>query len=234
MIRTIRTIILCLVAQQACAQYRDAGAWTEGTLGVEYGKKWEFAAVPEMRFDENWSRLSRAFVDLGAQYKLNKFWSAGVVVRSGMAENDGFYEWRNRVQLGLGLRYKMGDWTLHYSPRWQMALTSISGFDADISTNLRNKFQIKYGGFKDWDVATGYEFFHSTSAFQFGTWQNWRWTTQVAYELNKRRSISAGYLVQKRLTGSPQQIDYVVLVGYKYVWNIKKHDKEKKEPIGEK
>lgn len=210
---------------QMNAQYKDAGVWTEATFAIEKGKRWEFAAVPELRFDENWSRLSRAFVDMGAQYKVNKTISASAVLRSGWADNDGFMEWRNRLQLGLGFRMKWNDWSLNYAPRWQVALAAGGADDVDIATNLRNRFQLKYGGIKDWDFSSAYEFFHSTGQYDFLTWQNWRWTTQAAYELNKRRSISAGYLIQRRLLGSPQRMDFVVLVGYKYTWNLKKKDK---------
>jgi hypothetical protein len=218
-------VLFLTIVFSANAQYKDAGIWTEGTLALEKGKRWEFTAVPELRFEENWSRLARAFVDLGAQYKVNKRMTAGLVFRSGMANSDGFLEWRNRIQLGLGFRFKWNDWSMNYAPRWQVTLAAGGSDDADISTNLRNRFQLKYGGVKDWDFSTSYEFFHSTGQYDFFTWQNWRWTTQASYELNKRRAISAGYLVQRRLLGSPQRMDFVVLVGYKYTMNLKKKEK---------
>jgi Protein of unknown function (DUF2490) len=230
MIRIIKVILLLIWAQQSCAQYKDAGLWAEGTLAVECGKRWQFSAVPELRLDENMTRVARGFVDLGAQYKVNGNVSATSVVRSGVAENDGLYEWRNRIQLGLGFRFKWNDWTLNYAPRWQASLTPSAGFDADISTNMRNRFQLKYGGIKDWDFATGYEFFHSTGQYDFGTWQNWRWTTQIAHEISKRKSISAGYLVQRKLVGSPQAMDFVVLLGYKYTIKIKKEKNDQLTP----
>jgi Protein of unknown function (DUF2490) len=230
MIRIIKSLLLCLLSSQLVAQYRDAGLWTEGTLAMEYGKKWEFSAVPELRFNENISQLSRAFVDLGAQYKINKYIQSSFVYRAGAAENDGAYVMRNRIQFGLGFRHKWRDWSVVYSPRWQLSLQAASSEDADIATNLRNRFQLKYGGIKNWDVGSSFEFFHSTSSYRFFEWQNWRWTTQASYELNKRRSLSAGYLIQRKLTGSPQQLDYVVLVGYKY--NFKNKKSMKKEGSG--
>jgi hypothetical protein len=207
------------------AQYKDAGVWTEGSFGMEYDKRWEFAAVPELRFNENWSNLTRAFVDFGAQYKVSKRMTSSLVWRTGVADNDGFYDWRNRIQFGLGFRFKWNYWTLNYAPRWQVSLAAGADDDADISTNLRNRFQLKYGGIRDWDFTTSYEFFHSTGQYDFLTWQNWRWTSQAAYELNKRRSISAGYLIQRRLIGSTQRMDFVVLVGYKYTMSVKKDKK---------
>jgi Protein of unknown function (DUF2490) len=219
-------LVLVLVTNALRAQYKDAGLWAEGTLSKEWGKRWECAVVPELRMDENITRVSRAFTDIGAQYKINKWLQSALVYRVGLAENDGYYDLRHRIQLGLALKTKRQDFSWTYAPRWQLALSAAQSDDADIATTLRNRFQMKYNGWKDWELAMSYEFFHSTSAYRFLEWQNWRWISQVSYELNKSRSISAGYLIQRKLTGSQQQLDYVVLVGYKYNFKNKKSKKK--------
>jgi hypothetical protein len=227
-LRNICLIWLCLLAcSHLLAQIKDAGLWTEGTFNKELGKRWEYALVSEIRMDENVSRMSRAFTDLGAQYKINKWLQSALVYRVGLAENEGYYDLRHRIQLGLAFKTKKQDFSWTYAPRWQLALSAGQSDDADISTTLRNRFQMKYDGWKDWELSMSYEFFHSTSAYRFLQWQNWRWISQVSYELNKRRSVSIGYLIQRKLTSSPNEVDFVVLVGYKYNLTKKKNKKEK-------
>ena len=214
MIRIINTLIYFLCAQTIWAQYKDAGLWAETELAWDYSKKWEFKVAPEMRFNENISHLSRIFLDLGAQYNIHSAVQASIAYRAGLADSNGQWEMRNRFQVGLGFKKKWREWTFSYAPRWQMALASAAAFEADVATTLRNRFQIKYGGYKDWDFSSSFEFFHSTGPFDFGTWQNWRWINQAQYKLNKRRSVSVGYLVQRKLVGSPHEIDFVLMAGY--------------------
>jgi hypothetical protein len=44
---------------------------------------------------------------------------------------------------------------------------------------------------------------------------NWRWTAQVSRKITKKQTVVAGYLIQRDLTESPQEMDYVILVSYK-------------------
>jgi len=228
MIRIIKTLIFCLCAQTIWAQYKDAGLWAETGLAWDYSKKWEFKAVPEMRFNENISQLSRVFLDLGAQCNIHSAVQVSLAYRTGLADSDGQWEMRNRFQIGLGFKKKWREWVFSYAPRWQMSLAPAVGFEADVATTMRNRLQIKYGGYKDWDFSSSFEFFHSTGSFDFGTWQNWRWTNQANYEVNKRKSVSVGYLIQRRLIGSPQEIDFVIMVGYQYKIGKRKKASEEK------
>jgi hypothetical protein len=57
--------------------------------------------------------------------------------------------------------------------------------------------------------------FNSISAYQDLALTNWRWTAQVSRKITKKQTVVAGYLIQRDLTESPQEMDYVILVSYK-------------------
>src|SRR5687767_10786712 len=119
-------ILLFLVPLWMNAQYKDAGLWVSYGISIEPDKKWEFSLAPELRFNENIGRLSTFFTDAGAQYKVSKLFSLNATYRIGGRNSDEFYDLRQRVQLGIGLREKLNDFTLSFQSKWQAAVTSFS------------------------------------------------------------------------------------------------------------
>jgi hypothetical protein len=150
------------------------------------------------------------------EYKYNKRISLSAAYRGGVG-NDGVHiDGRHRVQYGLGLKQKWSDWSVQYQSRVQFALNAAwSDADVDFNTTWRNRITLKYGGLKKTDLATAYEIFNSVSAYQDLALTNWRWTAQVSRKINKKQAVSFGYLIQRDLTESPQEMDYVILVSYK-------------------
>ena len=230
-------IISSLLALSAGAQFRDAGLWVDYSLSTEFKKDFEFSISPEIRLDENLSRLARAFADVGAQYKITKQFFVSVTYRGGMRNDGEFYDPRHRFQFGLGIRRKAGDFTFTYQPRWQAAVkASSSENDADFVTTMRNKLQVKYTGLKGIDLSTSFEVFNNSTNYQGFVLQNWRWVGDIEKKINKQNSFSLGYLIQKSLLDSPQQIDFVILASYKMQLNLfgKKKDEEKEPPVDTK
>ncbi len=224
-------ILLFLLPSMASAQFKDAGMWTDFTCSVDLNKKWQVAASPEVRLNENFSRVSRAFVDLGAQYKYNKHLFLSLTYRGGAAQLTDYFETRQRLQFGVAYKNKIHDFTLALQSKWQAAVRSLSPeSDADFITTMRNKLQVKYTGLKGIDLATSFELFNNTKQYQQFVLTNWRWIATVDKKINKTNSISLGYLIQKSLLDSPQKIDYVLLLSYQI--NLERK-KEKKEPATE-
>ena len=182
----------------------------------EMGDRFELTVSPEIRLDENLTRWSRLFGDVSLEYKHNKHISLSTAYRGGVG-NDGMHiDSRHRIQYGLGLKQKWNDWSVQYQSRVQFALNAAwSDADVDFNTTWRNRVTVKYGGLKKTDLATAYEIFNSVSAYQELAMTNWRWTAQVSRKITKKQTVVAGYLIQRDLTESPQEMDYVILVSYK-------------------
>jgi hypothetical protein len=225
-------IVFCCLAECLLSQVRDAGMWTDISLNLDLGKNLGASISPEVRLDENISRVARAFTDVGLQYKLGKYFSTGVTYRGGVSNSNYGFNGRHRMQYTLLCRYKLGDFAFTLQSRWQVAVTSFSAEnDADFITTLRNKFQLKYTGLKGIDLSSSFETFNNTGRYSDFQLQNWRWIANVEKKINKRNSISLGYLIQKSLLDSPQQLDYVFLISYQYNLNLKKKKTDKDKEL---
>lgn len=209
-------IVGLLSATSVVAQTKDAGLWADVAFSSELSDRVDITVSPEIRLNENLTRWSRLFADASVEYKYNKHISISASYRGGVG-NDGVHvDGRHRMQYGLSFKEKKGDWTLQYQSRLQFVLNAAwSDADVDFNTTWRNRLTLKYGGLKKTDLATAYETFNSVSAYQDLAWTNWRWTANVSRKINKKQSASLGYLIQRDLTESPQEMDYVFLLSYK-------------------
>ncbi|MFM9985679.1 MAG: DUF2490 domain-containing protein [Flavobacteriales bacterium] len=222
--------IACLGVLEMNAQINDAGLWTGVSLNSEVKKDFELSFSPEFRLDENLTRLSSYFMDIGSQYKLNKNLSFSAGYRIGGRNSGDFYNLRQRVQVGLTLKKKVKDFTLSWSPRWQGSIQGVGiENDGDFITTLRNRFKAVYGGIKKYEISSSFEFFNSTSAYSPPYLQNWRWILNLERDLKKGQSFSVGYLVQRDLTESPMEMDFVFLLNYSIRMDIYKKKVEKKD-----
>ncbi len=211
------------------SQYKDAGMWIDASAVGELNKRLEFSFAPEIRLNENLSRISRLFADIGLQYKLNKHFHTALTYRTGFAQLTDEYQMRNRVQFGIGYKKKLRDFSLALSSRWQLATrANMPENDPDLKTTFRNKISVKYSGVKKIDFSTSFELFNNSNQYSSFTLQNWRWTVSAERKLNKLNYLSLGYLIQKSIDDSPQEMDFVVLVSYQHnlKWKKKKGDKE--------
>lgn len=228
-------LVACLSFLGATAQERDAGLWAAFSLNSEVSKKLELSVSPEVRFNENLSEMASYFVDISGQYKLNKgiYLSGGY--RAGGRNAGDYYNLRQRIQLGLNFKRKIKDFTLSWAPRWQGAIQGASTEnDGDFVTTLRNRFKLVYGGIKKYELASSFEFFNVTSLYSPPVLQSWRWIASVERDLKRGQAVSIGYLVQKDLTESPMEMDFIFLVNYSLRLDIykKKGDKGEEKSSG--
>ncbi len=229
--RTYSLLIFFLLAGlNLCAQYYDAGLWASFGVGLEINKKLEIGIAPELRMDENGSRIASAFSDIGLQYKWNKQFSLLATYRGGTKRNNDFFDPRQRLQFGFGFKKKWSDFALTYQPRWQVSVSSYkSESDPDFNTVVRNRLKFQYSGIKKTDLSSSFELFNLTSQYYPLALQNWRWIIEVERTFNKRNSFSIGYLIQKNILSSPQQLDFVFLLSYQMKFELNKDEKKKKE-----
>ena len=69
------------------SQTNDAGLWLDVGLSHEVNDRFEITASPEVRFDENITRWSRLFVDIGAEYKASKNIGLQAAYRGGVGND---------------------------------------------------------------------------------------------------------------------------------------------------
>lgn len=213
----IRLFLIGLVVSlQGFSQSKDAGLWADISIGKELTERFEISFSPEIRMDENISRWARCFADFGAEYKINKRFSTALVYRGGWSNDGVFVDYRQRMQYGWTWKQKWEDLVVQLQTRAQVSLAgSIGDADADFVTLWRNRFGVKYTGLKKIDLATSIEAFNSASRYNRLELQNWRWLATATREITKKQSIALGYLIQRDLTESPQEMDYVFLLSYK-------------------
>jgi hypothetical protein len=212
---------------------QDAGLWASYAFEAKYKKKWTFGISPEVRFNNNMTHLNRAMIDIGAEYKPIKTFFAGASYRTSLRSQDDWQDVRERFQFGIGLRQEWNAFTFTYQPRYQVALQQVGNDgDADFETTFRNKLTVKYDINKKTDVSTAFEVFNNAEQGQEFTLENWRWKVDFSYAINKRNEVSIGYMIQKSIYDSPQEMDYVVIIGYSNDINLsKKKSKESKPAV---
>ena len=198
------------------AQYNDAGLWADISLSHEVSDRLEVTVSPEIRLDENISRWARCFVDVSAEYSLNKRFSMTAAYRGGLANDGVQVDPRQRLQYGLTIKEKLDDFVFQFQSRIQLSIAGTVGdADADFVTLWRNRAGIKYTGLKRLDLSTSFELFNNASQYNPLELQNWRWIAQATRKITKKQSVAAGYLIQRDFTESPLETDYVILLSYK-------------------
>lgn len=222
---TILSLFL-LFGSAALAQYRDAGAWTSFSTEYKLRKTTELAISPEIRFYDNYSRISNAFVDFGVQEKVNNFLQFSITYRAGYRDPLEVEIWRQRIQTGFALKYELSDWTFGLNSRFQWGFVAVDDNDPDFITTLRNKASVKYAGFKKWELTGTFEVFHAQGQTSMLNWTDWRSTVQAEYKFTKRKFLSIGYLMQRNLISRVPEEDYVLLLSYKYMLKKKKSKNE--------
>lgn len=201
------------------SQEQDFGSWVNASVEYEAWKGVDLSFTPELRFDENLSRLRNMQADVGAQYKINKTYNTGAVLRVGQVQRDSGWQGRQRIQLFVGGKWKiMKDLDFSYKSRVQFAFDQQSRTrDADLNSNIRNKFGISFDGIKKTKLSASYEFFHGIQRGEFLEWQDWRLAFEVERKLNKRNFISVGWIVQTEFTTPRVRRDNILVLSYKFV-----------------
>jgi Protein of unknown function (DUF2490) len=219
--------LICLFQVSWGQNENDAGLWTGLSVGLDLGKGLTGEIAPQIRLDENMSRISGAFSDFGIEKKLHDNLDLSLEYRGGLRRNDDFYEGQHRFSSGLTAKLDVKKFRLAYTVRYQLS-PSLNGGDRDVDIKnvLRQKVGVKYGGIKKYELATSFEVFVDGEESGFS---DWRWQGSVERKFSKRKFLSLGYLVQKNLYDL--NMDFVVLMTYKYeLKSLKKSKEEEPAP----
>jgi hypothetical protein len=178
-------------------------------------KNWNFYAAPEVRLNENITQVSGFFSDLGTTKKWNKYITTSIEHRIGGKRNNQEYDLRKRWSYGLQLTVPLKKMKISSTSRYQSTVTY--GADIDLKETWREKFSLEYAGFKNLEIQISHELFFKPITYEYS---DWRSQLNFKFRINKSKSISVGYLVQKDLGDG--DMDFVLLSGYKWEFNRKK------------
>jgi hypothetical protein len=220
-------LFFVLLASFGSAQnVNDAGMWNTFSFSSDIKdltpwkdskifKDWSVHVDPEMRFDENISRLYGYFADLGTEKKWSKYFLTSVEYRLGAKREESWYNLRTRWSMGGQLILPVKDFKLSSTTRYQFA--KVLSSDVDMKSTWRQKVGLEYSGWKNFGIQMSHEFF-----FLPITLENTNWRSQVSlkYKIDKSNALTVGYLVQRDLTNA--DMDFVILTGYKWEFNKKK------------
>ena len=207
--------LFLLLAIRANGQYtKDAGGWFSTKVSFDGKDGRVFYVAPELRLDENGTRMAGAFSDIGVQQKIAKGIQLQAEFRAGIRQDWEYLSYRQRWGLGLSGELNLGDWELGMLLRQQWGQSNFDfsdKVDLDTRTVSRARVSLKYEVTKKLNIYTSHElFFNSTNA----EYTSWRWQGGLSKELSKNQNLKLGYLIQQdQQSGDP---DFVVTAGWVY------------------
>lgn len=199
-------------------QVNDAQLWLSISGQKRISKSFTAIINPEIRLGENIGELSRFSTDLGLDYKINKYFKAGVYYRFISNRSlDNTYEVRNRFYADLSAKVKPGNFIFSYRVRYQNQYQD-GGGGVDWSTPqsyLRNKVTLKYDWAKRWSPSVSYELWTNLDD---RINDNYRFGIAVSYEINKKLNLNTTYLYSKEINTNNPWTLYIAMVGLDYIF----------------
>ena len=211
---SILFLLICFIVE-ANAQYtQDAGGWFSSKVSFDGKDGRVFYVAPELRLDENLSRVSGAFSDFGVQQKIVKGVQLQAEWRAGIRQDWEYLSYRQRWGLGLSGELNMGDWELGMMLRQQWGQSNFDfsdKVDLDTRTVSRARVSLKYEVTKKLNFYTSHELFFNSTNLQY---TSWRWQGGLSKELSKNQNLKLGYLIQQDQQSGDK--NFVVTSGWVY------------------
>jgi hypothetical protein len=199
----------------------DAGLWTTFNVEKKLNKKVSFFLTEEFRMRENITRLNLFYTDLGFSYKPKDFVKLSLSYRNIEKYNwDNTFSFRHRITFDIVLKTKLEKIGLSYRHRLQTEYrdikTSANGMMPEWFS--RSKFEAKYDlGSRVTpyiSVELRYQLSAPRQVESDGTWHRIRYAGGLNYELNKRNTLGAYYLIQNEFNVSSPQNQYIIGLEY--------------------
>lgn len=211
--------LLLILPALTSAQVIDAGLWTSINLEKKLNGKFTVDLCQEFRFNENISELGTYFTEASVQYKINKRISLAAGYRFiNKRELDDHYSRRHRALLDINLKEKFSKITVAARIRFQSQLADYySSETGKIPENyLRTKLTFKYDTGKRITPSIGGETFVHLNRADGMLLDNYRLSAGLEYEINKRASVDAGYLLNKEVQVAEPWTSYITTLGINY------------------
>ena len=203
------------------AQVNDAGIWASINLEKKFSKKVSIHFSEELRFNENISELGVFFSEFTGEYQFNKMFSLSGGYRFIQRRRlDDSYSIRHRYLINLNVKHKFGQLAANFRLRYQGQYADVeSSPEGKVpETYLRPKLSLKYDLNKKYTPYISGEMFIHMNRPDGVLFDNYRVEAGIDYEITKRSSIDLGYLISKEIEVSDPLTNYVIVVGWNYIF----------------
>lgn len=212
-------IILCLSFfgfQNLDAQQNDFQAWPSLQVNLEVMNDFKLHLEEEVRFHENLTQVSRQINDLGASYRFNKHFKAGIFYRlEADWKNADEYIWRNGMYTDLSVRTDLSRFTLGYRLRFQSAKVERHSDDRFFDGfRHRHKISAQYDvkgiplvPFMDAELFVDY----SARTHMINGLRAW---AGLDYTIKKTHTVSLKYGIDQEINTNDPLRSYIIALGY--------------------
>lgn len=169
---------------------QDFGTWGGVSVNKEVVDGLKVDADFQVRTDDNSTRLNQFFLDLGAKYKVNKYFRTGISWRPRMKNNWSGYEFENRLYLDLTGKLKLSDVSLYLRSRIQ----TTSNRNSENPTYERLRFKAKIKMDKGLNAFVQDEFFFHLNGTGTSNYKKNRLGLGFEYAINDYVEMSLKYL----------------------------------------
>lgn len=176
------------------------------------------------RFIENFSELGTFFSEIGVERKLHKNLQLSLAYRyankRGMEDS---YSSRHRYFADLAIRKKMASIAVIYRTRIQTQVENYFLPAEKVYGNTpenywRNKLSVRYLDFKKIKPAVSAELWYPVANPEKKYFDNVRFTAGIQYDLDKKNSFEAGYIIQKEIRLKNPQTDFITTLSYNFAF----------------
>ena len=184
--------ILIFVPTVFFAQFgnQDFGTWSGFSVNKEVADDLKVDADIQIRADDNSTRINQFFLDLGANYKVNEYFRAGIFLRPRMTNNWSGYNFENRLYFDLTGKLKLNDINLYLRSRIQ----TTSNRNAENPTYERIQFKVKIKLDKGLKAFVQDEFFFHLNGTGTSNYKKNRFGLGFEYAINDYLQINLKYL----------------------------------------
>ncbi len=215
-------VFLCMLSFLGKAQViNDAGLWTTLNFEKKLNKKFAILLTEEFRMRENITRLNLFYTDLGISYKPAEFFKASISYRwIDKYQVEGYFSFRHRFSLDLLFKKKIENFIVSYRHRLQREVRDInSTYDGRLPEwYSRSKVEVKYDIGKRLTPYVSFEARYQINNPRMqesdNTWHRSRYALGFNYEMNKRNTLGAYYLIQNEYNVSSPQNQYIIGLEY--------------------
>ncbi len=205
------------MAAKSFSQVQDANLWMNVSVEKKIIQSLSISLNQEFRMNENITELGTFFTEIGATYKINKYFRISANYRFiNKRRLDDSYSKRHRYFFDLTIRKKFSPVILSFRTRFQSQYTDVfSSEDGKIpACYSRNKLTIKYDDGNNLKPYFYAELF-SPLKHPFDVFiDNARFSAGLEYEINRMNTIDVFYIFQKEYNVNNPETDHVIGLGY--------------------
>ena len=219
--RCLALFVFLFLLRPGFSQTEDLGSWLTFSVNKGITNKLSFGFDQELRLKDNISNINLLYTNLGLSYKFTKYFKFAATYRFiDKHKGDDTYGIRNRIMADFIFRVKPGKFTLGYRARFQSEWRG-AGYGSDMGNVpeifLRNLFKVSYklGDHFAPYLGTELRWQLQNPKIPWGNgFDRTRFIAGTDYNINKRNTAGAYFLLQKEWNVNDPQTLYIIGLEY--------------------